>query len=1040
VAVAATQVTETAVSAIQPAPTYQVTYPDAADLAQTAAALAQQLEQPAYLPDPAIYQQAASYPSQRYAVSDVLYYRDWRLVRLTLYPLQVNPVAGTVSQAADLAVSIRFAGAQPHRAQPLPDPDGLTAAAIRPLILNAAQAMPWRHLPDELRGATATQLPIGVPTYKIEVAQDGIYEISAADLQAAGMNIAAVNPATIQMLYRGAPVAVQRVDDGDATFELGESIRFYGWAFSGSRLEKQFVGDWNVYWLWAGGTQTAVSTAPNEAGQGHPVQLTFPESITRDDPEQYHYHTRTNAWPIFPNEPDAWYMDYVRKTNALDLTRTYTLTLPYPAASGPDASLLIEVMDRDSGALPHTGYLRINSSPPGPTQTFNYKQNANLVTTVPITYLQHLANDFHYVSTTGASSTLREEFYVNRVTVDYTRQLIATGDELAFGPGTAGAYEFHVASFTESTPGSILVWDVTTPTLPVQIDMTGQISSTGGTFTYKIGRTLGANGRFLATTTANLRTPLNITQYTPPNLDPAAGAAWIAISHQDFLPQAQQLAAHRADPAYTNLATQVVDIADVVNQYGYGLPMPFAVRDYLAHALSSWSTPPRYVTLFGDANFNPLHRDCLNTCYTNFDPNEPIYLLTDLIFIDRFQGLIPSDYTMALLSGGDELADVAIGRIAAGSTAEAETAVGKIIRFETIQTDPAAREHHENILFVADMADTAGDFCAENNAVGGLLPAVFNQTHLCLSERTDPAVTQLQDDMSLLINGPTAGLSILNYRGHGSVENWVKGSYHPVSTTNLDFWQNFDHPLVILSADCLDGYFTYPGVPGLGESILKLGDPQNNDFRGSVAHWSSTGLGLTQEHTDLLTGVYSAVFTHGLTTIGDATVYGKLYYLQRGNHDSEAYSFTLQGDPAMPLFRPDLSLTKTALQGAGAPGDTISFRLDLANSGLYPAQPRITETLPPGLEFVTALSTTPLSTTVSGSQVTINLLAPLPEGETASVTVQTRIAAGTPDGVLTNQASVGPGVDLDPSDNSDSATVVVINDTRYAFLPAIRRP
>lgn len=1030
-----------------PAPTFTIddsSLPPSADLAQQVTLWQSQLSQPRYTADPAIYNQDQAYPGQLYAVSQPMYLRDLRLVQLTLYPVQYNPVRQQVQQWQRLTVTVRFSGPAMTEIRPSPDSQQQYPQAWQQAILNYDTVLrhpqQWRSLPPAVTQTPATVLPIGLDTYKIELHQDGIYQISADDLQAAGMDIANIDPATLQMLYRGQPVAYQFIGDGDTVLESGELIRFYGWAFTGSRLEKQFISE-NVYWLWAGGTAVSIPTIPNEANQGFPIVQEFPESITVDTPEIYHFHTRTNQWEQYPNEPDAWYIDYFLKSTQTSLTRNYTIILPDPAPSGPDAVILAEIMTRDTPNInniyqTHIGRVNINSDATYGENTWGPKENVNVTHTVPITVLQNFTNTIHYTTVTTTTSTARERLYTNRVTVDYTRQLKALHDQLIFTAPDSGSHEFQVQNFTQADPAQVLVWDISQPTQPVQIEMTGFISQTGSTYQYQIGRTHGDNGRFIATTTSHILTPTTISQYIPVSLAPPTNQAqWLAITHSDFITAATTLAAHRTDPTFNGFTTWVVDIHHILNQYGYGLPLPGAIRAYLTYALGHWDIAPSYVTLFGDATFDPLHLPCATGCAAGFDANAPTYLVTDLIFEDPYQGLIPSDHTLVLLSGDDILADMAIGRIAANTALEAQTAVDKIIQYETMQLDPATWATHQNILMVADNTDDAGDFCAENQSMRARLPANFNVTALCLPDSTVTATLQLQAEMQTAVN---TGISILNYRGHGSVWAWADESI--LSATSTDFWFNSNKPAVILSADCLDGYFTYPGLPGLGESFLKLHDDALPNI-GTAAHWSSTGLGTTYEHSALLNDLYLAIFRDGVTTLGDAINIAKAGYLQSGYMEAELYSFFLQGDPAMWLYRPDLSLTLTPLQSSVVPSSTLSFSLDVANTGLYPTYATIRDILPPGLSFVSASSSLPLMTTVSANEVTIELQAPISEGSSANILLTAFISPTVTGGVYTTTATVSTlAGDLDLTNNSDSATFNIVEIVYYLFLPAVNRP
>ena len=134
------------------------------------------------------------------------------------------------------------------------------------------------------------------------------------------------------------------------------------------------------------------------------------------------------------------------------------------------------------------------------------------------------------------------------------------------------------------------------------------IVADAGTYTVKIGSQHAARTEFLASTTDNIRSVQSISKYRAPDLRPASGrGAWLAITHPDQLAAANQLRTHRA--SMSNLSTHVVSINDVINQYGYGLPLPAAIRGFLGYAVANWTEGPRYVMLFGDATVNPRNLD-----------------------------------------------------------------------------------------------------------------------------------------------------------------------------------------------------------------------------------------------------------------------------------------------------------------------------------------------------------------------------------------------------------------------------------------------
>jgi uncharacterized repeat protein (TIGR01451 family) len=977
-------------------------------------------------PDPLIYARNMAYPESPYSLSKPMYYRDLRLVELRLYPLRYNPVNGTLIQARQLDVAITFGGGQTSGVRAAPSVDDAYVQGFSGQVLNFEQAKMWRALPQALLASAPASLPLGIESYKITLNHDGIYEISGADLAAAGMAISLVDPGGLEMMVRGAPVAYQFIGDGDNQLEANERIRFYGWAFAGSRAEKQFIGD-NVYWLWAGGAPTTIVTQTNQAGLGYPATTAFMASETRE-PEN-HFFASWTLWDGFPNEADAWFWDYIRKGVAA-LTRTYTITLPHPASSGPDATYLAEFSSRTDlvpPSPPHLVHGYFNGHPTGGSVSWYGRANVNLSNTVPITRLTGGSNSVKLVYAT----TTVDQLYLNRITVDYLRRLVADGDQLIFSDDAGGGKEFQVGGFSQGVASQVLAWDVTDPSHPVQIAMSGsQIISGGGTFTYTVGITRPTAGsRLIVTTLANVMTAGKISRYSAASLDPPGGEVdWLAISHRDFMTEARRLADHRADPAYGGLITHVVDIEDIINQYGHGLPLPAAIHDYLAYGLGHWSRAPSYVVLMGDATQNPRQLDCplspQGGCFA-WDKDEPTYVLTDLVFEDRFQGLIPSDHTFVLLSGNDVLPDMAIGRIPVQTAAEAAGVVDKIITFEQNQFTPEAWQ--QKIMFVADNADSGGNFCSANQATGALLPGSLDQLHLCLDPAGPISTTSvLTPLMAAEING--SGISVLNYRGHGAIETWASEKILTSATTG--FWANAGKPVLILSADCLDGHFAWPGAQGLGETFLELAG------RGSVAHWSSSGLGYTSEHSVLHQGFYEAVFDAGLTAIGDAVNYAKVKYSNGGFHESELYSFVLEGDPAMRLFRPDVSLAKHALQAEVQPGQQVQFELTVGNDGIYPAQVTVTDTLPASLSYVSASATGPFSVNPAGNSVAIELLSPVPWGQVETITL-TAVVSPSFLGLVTNQAlATNSGANLSGGVNLFASAIVTVTDEPIGGLVA----
>ena len=122
------------------------------------------------------------------------------------------------------------------------------------------------------------------------------------------------------------------------------------------------------------------------------------------------------------------------------------------------------------------------------------------------------------------------------------------------------------------------------------------------------------------------------------------------------------------------LRTTVVDVADIFDEFGYGLPTPEAIKAFLTYAYENWQRPaPQYVLLVGDTTYD--YKDNWNLGTVNHVPGYLIY--TENL------GETACEECYGQVSGNDALADLYIGRLPAGTAAQAEAMVSKIIAYET---------------------------------------------------------------------------------------------------------------------------------------------------------------------------------------------------------------------------------------------------------------------------------------------------------------------------------------------------------------------
>jgi hypothetical protein len=317
------------------------------------------------------------------------------------------------------------------------------------------------------------------------------------------------------------------------------------------------------------------------------------------------------------------------------------------------------------------------------------------------------------------------------------------------------------------------------------------------------------------------------------------------------------------------LGARAVAIEDVYQEFGFGEPRPEALRDFLRFAYGRGAL--RYVLLAGDATYD--FKDHLATGVVNRVP--PLMVRTSYLWT-------ASDPTLASVHGDDGLPDVAIGRLPAASAEELREMVGKILDYES-----AAEPLSNRVVLITDNPDSAGDFDFDadeivKGALRGQEVERVRLSELGVSE-TRRRIIQAFDD----------GPSLLSYIGHGGIHLWANENLLDIEAVRTLAPQR-RKPL-LLTMNCLNGYFHFPYFNSLAEELLKAKD------KGVVAAFSPSGLSL-EAHAHKLHGLLLEAALHrGHERLGDAVLAAQRDYAASGGSSELLAIYHLLGDPALTL-------------------------------------------------------------------------------------------------------------------------------------------
>jgi hypothetical protein len=452
---------------------------------------------------------------------------------------------------------------------------------------------------------------------------------------------------------------------------------------------------------------------------------------------------------------------------------------------------------------------------------------------------------------TGASYSM---VFLDRFAVTYPRSAVAESGSLT------GVWSGTGVASIEGVSAQARVLDVTEDT---PLWLTGYETSAGDTMRFR-----AEEGRAYQVTDnprrAEIRTATPTRWKTPYH-----HADYVVIGPRRFLHVADPLIQHRQAQGLKALA---VPLEDIYAEFGFGEERPEAIRDFLSHAFHNWREPSvRYVLLLGDATYD--YKDYLETGVKNHVP--PLMLETPYLWTS-------SDPAYASVNGDDLLPDLAIGRLPAATEDELRTMVNKVLAYERGRVELTS-----SIVLVTDDADLGGNFDASAAELASTVLGSYGVQRISLS-RLGVGATRTG-----ILDAFNDGASLMSYIGHGGIHLWAGEDIFNTDQVSLLSMQS-QQPLV-LTVNCLNGYFHFPYFNSLAEGLLKA------DGKGAIAAFSPSGLGLNEVSHRFHKAVIQELMDGTHERLGDVVLAAQERFATGGNPPELLSIYHLLGDPALRL-------------------------------------------------------------------------------------------------------------------------------------------
>ncbi|GAB4038322.1 putative type IX secretion system sortase PorU2 [Spirosoma jeollabukense] len=795
------------------------------------------------------------------------------------------------------------------------------------------QAQADRDDPDPTRWINYAQA-----YYKIPIAQNGIYRITAIDFQQAGIPITQIDPTTVQLFHRGIEQAIYLEGETDHQFDPTDFLEFYGRGNDGAQdslLYKPHRAQPHTYYSLFNDTTAYFLTWRLDGKSGRRMKTYTDTAYANLAPETYHWVEEvrlfTETYPgwaagIPPKVEYSYYEageGYTGLVQQKDKVYSNVFQLTAPVRSGPNPQMDVLLVGR--AFTNHRVECLVgptaNSQRLLDTVRFSAYDNAHIRQQ---SNWQDVGNDNKLVISTVSrgDSTTSDPYSVSYIRLRYPQKTTVNGQpvrEFQLIPNALGRSLVDVADVLPNTR----FWDISAPTAPVRIGITRP--------------TLNA-ARLVVQGTDVSRTILSTSQFKlVPGIHPITFTDWtsrkptyLIISHADLMKPAsgttnavREYATYRASAVGGGYDTLTVSMQQLIDQYGYGERNPLAIRRFARQMFQQSKGSLQYLLLIGQGRSTPGVRR---------DPNQATL---DKVMTGGFPGS-DSVLTEGLDDSEPNVPAIPTGRIHAGTAQEVINYLNKVKEYESPTADLSWRK---NLLHLS-----GGETPYEANLFRHLIDSYRNQA---IQPSLGAQVTTISKETGTLVEPinvakpVNAGVGLLTFFGHSGLDV-TDLDIGFCSNDALGYTNKGKYPLLLING-CAIGNFFY-GRPTLTTDWVLAPD------RGAIAAIAQSHLG----YTDLL-DQYSQTFYSLLTdstqlnkSIGQLqqeTIRRVLTQSPDGRALANCQQMVLQGDPAVQLFpfkTPDYVLTAAGLsvwasnqQPLTTLSDSVHIRAIAQNVGQY---------------------------------------------------------------------------------------------------------
>jgi hypothetical protein len=669
------------------------------------------------------------------------------------------------------------------------------------------------------------------PALKLSINREGWYRVTQRELVEAGLD-PQVDPRMLQLRVDGREQPMTISGEEDGRLDPSDAIEFYGLGVDAAYT------DTRAYWLVAG-TQPGRRTQLVKGKGSRSAPASFPYTVERKD--------RTIYFAGLKNGEKENFFGAVVAHGAAD----QTITLRHLDRSSSSAAT-VEIALQGVTFVPHRVKIAVNEVEVGEASFVSQEEGTGKFS-VPAAALREGENAVTLTPLGGESDLCLIDYI--RITYPHTY----SADDNALRFTLAKKKQVTISGYTS---GTVQVLDITDPDEVREV--ASRVEGSGSEYSVTLSAPKGAQRLLMALADDQASRPASMAIKGPPsNLrDAGREADLVIVTRREFFESLRPLQTLRESQG---LSVAIVDITDIYDEFSYGEKSPKAIKDFLLETRRSWHKPPRFALLVGDASLDP--KNYLGQGDFDLVPTK----LVDTVYLETASDDWLADFD------DDGMADMALGRLPVRTAEEASRVIAKIVSADSARP--------EGIALVADSTDSI-DFESLTDELRRLIPDGVRVDEIYRG-RMDAAAAKSQ-----LLASLNRGPKIVNYSGHGNVDQW-RGNL--LTNDDADSLTNGDSLSLFLSITCLNGYFQDVALESLAESLLKA------ERGGAVAVWASSGLCEVVPQAALNQAMFKILLggegTGEPLTLGEATLRAK----SAVNDIDVRRTYILFGDPSTRL-------------------------------------------------------------------------------------------------------------------------------------------